>query len=96
MGRWQRNLIIAVWGAMIVLWKLLNNEHHGWDQESRERSRRDVLHYELEEIYNGKDEYPQRVQNLLQASYEIHIQETVTKLVDWLERHIKELFTSAK
>jgi hypothetical protein len=87
MGRWQKNIITAIWGAMIKLWKLRNEERHGWDQESRERSRREVLHFELEEIYNRKEEYPRRVQNLLRASYEIHIQETVTKLADWLEAY---------
>jgi hypothetical protein len=87
MSRWQKNIIKTVWGVMIKLRKLRNDEHHGWDQESRGRSCHKVLHYELEEIYNHKDEYPQRVQNLLQASYKIHMQETVTKLADWLEAY---------
>jgi hypothetical protein len=44
-----------------------------------------VLHHELAEIYGRQHEYPARVQRLLRASYELHIQETVTKLSDWLE-----------
>jgi hypothetical protein len=37
-----------------------------------------VLHHELAEIYGRQHEYPARVQRF-------HIQETVTKLSDWLE-----------
>ena len=36
-------------------------------------------------IYGRKELYPQRIQLLLRESYEVHIQETVTKLADWLE-----------
>jgi exonuclease III len=87
MACWQKNLIQHVWEEMIKLWKLRNDERHGWDKESRDISRREVLHYELAEIYGRKNEYPLRVQRLLRASYEVHIQETVTKLADWLEAY---------
>jgi hypothetical protein len=85
MTSWQKTMIKTVWTSMIHLWKLRNDERHGWDTESRDRSRREVLHHELAEIYERKNEYPARVQRLLRASYEIHIQESVTKLSDWLE-----------
>jgi hypothetical protein len=89
MARWQKKIIQKVWWAMIKLWKLRNDERHRWDKESRDRPRpqREVLHQELAEIYGRKHGYPQRVQRLLRESYELHIQETVTKLADWLERY---------
>ncbi len=82
---WQKKVIQRTWHFMIKLWKLQNNDRHGWDAESRESSRREVMHYALTEIYNKKQEYPQRVQQLLRASYDIHIQETATKIADWLD-----------
>ena len=85
MVRWQKKIIVPVWGAMILLWTLRNDEQHGWNKESQDRSRQEVLHHELAEIYGRQHEYPARAQHLLRASYEIHIQETVTKLSDWLE-----------
>ncbi len=72
---------------MIILWKTCNDERHGWDKESRNSARREVLHKELEMIYDRKHEYPVRVQWLLRESYELHIQETVTKLADWLDAY---------
>ncbi len=85
MARWQKTMIQTVWGSMIQLWKIRNDERHGLDKESRDRCRREVLHHELATIYGRKQQYPQRVQLLLRESYEVHIQETVTKLADWLE-----------
>jgi hypothetical protein len=64
MARWQKLIIQTVWDVMIKLWKIRNDERHGWDQESRDRSRREVLHHKLAEIYGRKHEYPQHVQNL--------------------------------
>jgi hypothetical protein len=87
MTRWQKKVIQTMWGYMISLWTLRNEERHGWDKESRDRSRREVLHYELEEIYERKDQYPLRVQELLRATYKIHIQETVTRIADWLDAY---------
>jgi hypothetical protein len=87
MAGWQRKVIQTMWGMSIKLWKLRNDERHGWDKESRDRSRREVLHKELEDLYLRKDEYPARVQRLLRDSYEIHIQESVTKLADWLDAY---------
>jgi exonuclease III len=85
MTRWQKKIIQTTWSQMITLWTTRNDERHGWDKESRDSARREVLHKELEEIYIRKHQYPLRVQRLLRASYEIHIQETVTKLADWLD-----------
>jgi hypothetical protein len=87
MQRWQKQLIQTVWHSMIALWKLRNDERHGWDAESREAARREVMHHELAEIYDRKDDYPARVQRLLRPSYETHIQETATKIADWLDAY---------
>jgi hypothetical protein len=87
MQRWQKKLIQTIWHSMIQLWKLRNDERHGWDAESRESARREVLHYELAKIYNRKNEYPRRVQRLLRASYNVHIQETATKIAGWLDAY---------
>jgi hypothetical protein len=59
MTRWQKKIIRTVWGSMIKFWKLRNDERHGWDKESRNSARREVLHKELEAIYERKHEYPQ-------------------------------------
>jgi hypothetical protein len=72
---------------VIQLWKIRITEHHGWDAESKESARREVLHKELEAIYDQKQQHPRRVQRLLQASYEIYIQESATKLADWLDAY---------
>jgi hypothetical protein len=40
-----------MWRTLIQLWKLRNDERHGWDKESRDNARREVLHKELKEIY---------------------------------------------
>jgi hypothetical protein len=61
---------------MISMWTAQNNKRHGHNKESRDRARREVLHKELEDLYNRKHEYPARVQRLLQDSYETHTQET--------------------
>ena len=87
MTRWQKKVIQTIWGQMINLWTLRNNERHGWDTESRDNARQEVLHHELAEIYHRKHEYPIRVQRLLRSSYETHITETVTKIVDWLDTY---------
>jgi hypothetical protein len=87
MARWQKKIIQTIWGSLIKLWKTRNDESHGWDKESWDSARREVLHMELQEIYDQKHEYPQRIQRLLRATYEIHIQETVTKLADWLDAY---------
>jgi hypothetical protein len=87
MGRWQKQLIQTLWTSMIVLWTTRNAERHGWDAESKESAKRELLHNELEAIYDRKQQYPRRVQRLLRGSYEIHIQETVTKLADWLDAY---------
>jgi hypothetical protein len=65
MVRWQKKIIVPVWGAMISLWKLRNDKQNRWDKESRDRSRREVLHHELAEIYGRQHKYPARVQQLL-------------------------------
>jgi hypothetical protein len=85
MDRWQKKIIQTIWGSMVQLWTTRNAERHGWDQDSQDSSRREVLHEELEDIYLRKHEYPERVQRLLRNSYEEHIQETVTKLADWMD-----------
>jgi hypothetical protein len=72
---------------MIALWTLRNDKRHGWDKGSRDRSRREVLHYKLKEIYTRKHQYPECVQKLLRASYKLHIQETVTHIADWLDAY---------
>ena len=87
MARWQKKIIQTIWASSIKLWKTRNDERHGWEKASRDSARREVLHKELQEIYDRKNEYPQRVQRLLRASYEIHIQETVRKLTDWLDAY---------
>jgi hypothetical protein len=87
MAGWQRKVLQTTWGMSIKLWTLRNNERHGWDKESRDQSRREVLHKELEDLYLRKDEYPAWVQRLLRASYDTHIQESVTKLADWLDAY---------
>jgi hypothetical protein len=87
MAGWQRKVLQTTWGMSIKLWTLHNNERHGWDKESPNRSQREVLHKELEDLYLRKDEYPARVQRLLQGSYELHIQESVTKLANWLDAY---------
>ena len=84
---WQKKVIQTLWGQLIILWKLRNNECHGWDKESRELARRDILHKELAHIYQRKHEYPVRVQSLLRESYERHTTETVTKIADWLDAY---------
>jgi hypothetical protein len=65
MVRWQKKIIVLVGGAMSSLWKLRNDKRHGWDKESRDQSRREVLHHELAETYGCQHEYPARVQQLL-------------------------------
>jgi hypothetical protein len=80
MQRWQKKIIQTIWNSMIKLWKLWNDERHGWDAESRESACGEVLHSKLAEIYNRKNEYPRRVQRLLRTSYNIHIQEKQRKL----------------
>jgi hypothetical protein len=85
MTRWQRRILQNTWGTIIKLWTTRNEERHGWDKESRESARREVLHIELADIYDKKHQYPVRVQRLLRGSYEQHIQETVTKIADWLD-----------
>jgi hypothetical protein len=87
MSRWQKKIIQTIWSFMIQLWTLRNDERHGLDKASRDSARREVLHKELEYFYNRKEEYPVRVQRLLRTSYEIHIQETVTKIADWLDAY---------
>jgi hypothetical protein len=88
MGRWQKQIIQTIWSSLITLWKTCNDEHHGWDKESRDSAtRREVLHKELEDLYARKHEYPLRVQRLFHGWYKIHIQETVTKIEDWLDAY---------
>jgi hypothetical protein len=87
MGRWQNTIIQTTWSSTIQLWTLRNNERHGWDKESRDLARREVIHHELAEIYARKHQYPLRVQRLLRQSYDIHIQETVIKLGNWLDTY---------
>jgi hypothetical protein len=88
MTRWQKKIIQKMWGLMIALGTLLHNDkRHGWDKESRDRLQQEVLHYELEEIYTRKHQYPERVQKLLRTSYDLHIQETVTRIADWLDAY---------
>jgi hypothetical protein len=72
---------------MMMLWTIRNDERHRWDKESRDSAKREVIHKELENIYNRKQEHPLRVQRLLRDSYEAHIQETVTKIADWLDAY---------
>ncbi len=69
------------------LWTLRNEERHGWDKESCDNAKREVLNKELEEIYSKKNEYPRRVQRLLKPSYDLHIQGTVQKIEDWLDTY---------
>jgi hypothetical protein len=48
------------------------------------------MHKDLANLYNWKNEYPMRVQNFLCGSYEIHTQETVTKIAGcWLDVYYK-------
>jgi hypothetical protein len=63
MTRWQKKIIQTIWGQMIQLWTLRNAERHGWDKESRDRSRREVLHKELEDLYNRKTNIPNESKN---------------------------------
>jgi hypothetical protein len=87
MEHWQKKIIQQIWRSLIALWTTRNTERHGWDKESRDGARREVLHHELASIYARKHEYPARVQRLLRASYEIHITETASKLADWLDAY---------
>jgi hypothetical protein len=87
MQQWQKKLVQATWEQMIALWKTRNDERHGWDKESRNSARREVLHKELEAIYIRKHQYPVRVQSLLRGLYKIHITETVTKIANWLDAY---------
>jgi hypothetical protein len=88
MGRWQNKVIQTTWRLTIQLWQTHNDEHHGWDKESRDLARREVIHHELAEIYARKHQYPIRVvQQLIRQSYAIHVQETVTQLGNWLNTY---------
>jgi hypothetical protein len=84
MARWQKKVIQCTWTSMIQLWKLRIKERCGWDKETRNNARQEVLHTELADLYNRKHKYPLQVQRLLRASYEVHITEMVTKMTDWL------------
>jgi hypothetical protein len=44
---------------MIALWKTRNNERHGWDQESHNSARREVLHKEFGGNLSTKTRIPQ-------------------------------------
>jgi hypothetical protein len=87
MARWETKTLQTTWKELIPLWKTRNDERHGIDKESRDMAMRGVLHHELEEIYARQHQYPQRVQRLLRTSHKIHIQETVTKIADWLDAY---------
>jgi hypothetical protein len=87
MTRWETKTLQTTWKELIPLWKTRNDERHGIDKESRDMAMRGVLHHELEEIYARQHQYPQRVQRLLRTSHKIHIQETVTKIADWLDAY---------
>ncbi len=87
MGRWQNKLIESTWGLMVKLWTTQNDGCREWDKESCNSARREVLHKELEYLYKCKQEYPIPVQHLLQALYNIHIQESATKIADWLNTY---------
>jgi hypothetical protein len=65
MTRWQSKVIQMTWRILIPFWKLRNDEHHGWDKESHDIAKREVLHKEPEAIYHKKHQYPLRVQRLL-------------------------------
>jgi hypothetical protein len=86
--RWQKKILKSMWGSLLQLWTTQHKERHGWDKEGRDNARREVMHTELFQIYYRKHEYPpQQVQHLLRTTYEIHIQETVTKITDWLDAY---------
>jgi hypothetical protein len=87
MMRWQKKILPTTWSLLIMLWKThgMTNDTRGWDRESQDSSWREVLHKELEDIYSQKHGYPLRVQRLLRGSYDIHINESTTKIADWLD-----------
>jgi hypothetical protein len=63
MTRWQKKILQTMWDC--------NKERHGRGKESQVSARREVLHKELEDIYNQKHQYPQMV----------------TKIANWLDRY---------
>jgi hypothetical protein len=63
------------------IWQILNNQHGG-DRESREIVRWEVLHKELEYLYDRRPHYPLQVQWILCQLHTIHIEESITKIAD--------------
>jgi hypothetical protein len=55
MAGWQKKLVQVTWSRAIKLWTTRNDERHGWEKESRDQARREVLHKELEDLYERKD-----------------------------------------
>jgi hypothetical protein len=65
MAGWQKKILQTKWSLLIKLGTTRNDEHHGWDKESRDKATCEVLHKELQALYLRKQEYPLQVQLLL-------------------------------
>ncbi len=87
MGLWQKRMIQTTWTQMIGLWKLRNDERHGRDTETKEKAQREILTNEIKLLYTNREQYPNRVQKLLRASFETHCTERVSNLRDWLDAY---------
>ena len=84
---WQKRMIQTTWTQMLELWTLRNGECHGRNTETKEKAQREVLTNEIQLLYNNREQYPLRVQKLLRTSFEVHCNERVSNLRDWMDAY---------
>jgi hypothetical protein len=83
-SKWQVLVISFVWKQWLDLWKLRNEEIHGRDNTTRMASNTRDIENELRSVYDNRNHFEPRVQELLLRDLQDHLQRPEWVTRNWL------------
>lgn len=82
--QWQIKLIRLIWKEWMNLWKMRNEDLHGRDTETRAITERREVEQALREVYERRNHFEPRVQELLLREEHEHMQRPIWVTRNWL------------
>ena len=86
--KWQVQLITHIWKEWTKLWKLRNEELHGRDCANQQAIIRSNVERELQSVYDNRNHYEPRVQELLGRDIQEQLQRPTWVTRNWLTVNI--------
>ena len=70
-----------------LLWTDRSKARHGQDMNTKLTARREAIDKEVRQLYQEKEKAPHEDQSIFQDSVEVHLQQPMSKLENWISCH---------